>query len=300
MSITADRVCAVGAELGEGPVWVARESSLWFVDIKGSRLHRWRPQTGEHRSWSTPEVPGFVVPLKHGGFVAGLKSGLHHFDPQTSRFVSLMLVEPNQPDNRLNDGCVGPEGALWFGSMHDLESEPSGVLYRLDPAGGCVALDSGYVITNGPAFSPDGRTFYHTDTAQRVIYAFDRPEPHLLSDKREFVRIEPEAGFPDGMAVDADGCVWVALWGGWCLRRYTPTGEVIATVSLPCANVTKVAFGGADLRTAFVTTAWSGLTSAERVQQPSAGDVFSFVAPAPGLPPREANVDTSGIRDLVR
>jgi D-xylonolactonase len=298
VSIVAAHVCAVGAELGEGPVWVARESSLWFVDIKGARLHRWRPRTREHHLWSAPETPGFLAPLKHGGFVAGLKSGLHYFDPLSSRFAPLMPVEPDHPDNRLNDACVSPEGALWFGSMHDPESEPSGVLYRLEPDGCCVALDSGYVITNGPAFSPDGRTFYHTDTSRRVIHAFDRPEPHLLARKREFVRIEAGAGYPDGTAVDAEGCLWVALWGGWGVRRYAPSGELIGTVSLPCAHVTKVAFGGADLRTAYVTTAWKGLTSAERAQQPFAGDLFSFAAPAPGLPPVEASAD--GLRLGVR
>ena len=286
----ATPVCSVGAELGEGPVWVARESALWFLDIKGRRAHRFEPATGEHRHWVAPEQPGFLAPLRGGGFIVGLKSGLHRFDPRACEFVPLAPVEPHLPANRLNDGCVSPEGALWFGSMHDPEAEPSGVLYRLDAGGRCVALDRGYVITNGPAFSPDGRVFYHTDTFNRTVYAFDRPHPDTLGGKRVFVRIEADAGWPDGTAVDREGCVWVALWGGWGVRRYSPAGELLATVRLPCANVTKIAFGGADLRTAYVTTAWKGLTREERAAQPLAGDLFSFEAPVPGPAPVEVRV----------
>ncbi|MGH8298416.1 MAG: SMP-30/gluconolactonase/LRE family protein [Steroidobacteraceae bacterium] len=283
-------VCKVGAELGEGPVWVERESALWFVDIKLRRAHRWDPAQREHRFWAAPGQPGFLVPLRGGGFIVGLESGLHRFDPQTREFVHLVDVEPNRPANRLNDGCVGPGGALWFGSMHDPEVEPSGALYRMDAHGRCKVLDKGYVITNGPAFSPDGRVFYHTDTRERAVYAFDRPEPDTLVHKRLFVRIEEGAGHPDGTTVDEEGCVWLALWGGWGVRRYSPAGQLLATVRLPCANVTKIAFGGADLRTAYVTTACKGLTQEERAAQPLAGDLFSFQAPAPGLRPVEANL----------
>jgi len=283
----ATHLCKVGAQLGEGPVWVERESALWFVDIKGRRLHRWDPQRREHRFWTAPEQSGFVAPLRGGGFVVGLKTGLHRFDPQSAEFVHLAHVEPDLPANRLNDACVSPEGALWFGSMHDPEAEASGALYRLDAEGRCVCLDKGYVITNGPAFSPDGRVFYHTDTANRTVYAFDRPEPHTLTRKRVFMRIEEGSGWPDGTTVDQEGCVWIALWGGWGVRRYSPEGKLLATVRLPCAQVTKIAFGGPDLRTAYVTTAWKGMTPEERSAQPLAGDLFSFEAPAPGLRPVE-------------
>jgi xylono-1,5-lactonase len=286
----ADHVCQVGAELGEGPVWVERESALWFVDIKAQRAHRWHPGRRELRQWAAPQQPGFLAPLRGGGFVAGLETGLHRFDPDKSEFVLLAQVEPNLPDNRLNDGCVSPEGELWFGSMDDRETEPTGALYRLDADGRCVCLDKGYIITNGPAFSPDGRVFYHTATSHRTVYAFDRPDPHTLVRKRVFVRIEEGAGHPDGTMVDQEGCVWIALWGGSAVRRYSPEGKLLATVRLPCANVTKIAFGGPDLRTAYVTTAWKGLTQAERAAQPLAGDLFSFEAPAPGLRPVEVDI----------
>ncbi|MGH8288832.1 MAG: SMP-30/gluconolactonase/LRE family protein [Steroidobacteraceae bacterium] len=285
--VKVTHVCKVGAELGEGPVWVERESALWFVDIKGRRVHRFDPARREHRFWPAPEQPGFLAPLRGGGFVVGLKTGLHRFDPRTGEFTHLSQVEPERPANRLNDGCVSPEGELWFGSMHDPESEPSGALYRLDAQGRCVALDEGYVITNGPAFSPDGRVFYHTDTCERTVYAFDRPQPHTLARKRVFVRIEAGAGHPDGTTVDQEGGVWIALWGGWGVRRYSPSGELLASVRLPCANATKIAFGGADLRTAYLTTAGKGLTPEQRATQPLAGDLFSFDSPVPGLRPQE-------------
>jgi xylono-1,5-lactonase len=287
-------VSKVGAELGEGPIWVEREAALWFVDIKSRRAHRWHPVSREHRSWAAPEQPGFLAPLRAGGFIVGLKTGLHRFDPQSGEFAHLADVEPQRPDNRLNDGSVSPEGELWFGSMHDPETERTGALYRLDANGRCVRLDEGYIITNGPAFSPDGRVFYHTATGDRTVYVFDRPAPHTLTNKRVFVRIEDGAGYPDGTTVDQEGCVWIALWGGWGVRRYSPQGQLLTTVRLPCANVTKIAFGGPNLRTAYVTTAWKGMKQEERAAQPLAGDLFSFEAPAPGLRPVEVEPVASG------
>ena len=282
--LEAEQLCTVGAELGEGPIWVERESALWFVDIKGHYVHRFDPLTRQQSAWAAPSKPGFVIPLRGGGFLVGMKSGLHRFEPATSGFSHWTSVEPGLPDNRLNDGSVGPDGALWFGSMDDGETNPSGVLYRLAADGRASPCDSGYVITNGPAFSPDGRIFYHTDTLERVVYAFDHVEPGRLTGKRIFVRIEAGAGYPDGTVVDAEGCLWIALFAGWGVRRYSPEGELLRSVRFPCANVTKIAFGGSDRRTAFATTAWKGLSADQRRAQPQAGDLFQFRVEIPGLP----------------
>jgi sugar lactone lactonase YvrE len=285
LSTEVQVACQVGAELGEGPVWVEQDAALWFVDIKGPRVHRFDPHSGERRSWDAPEQCGFVLPISRSPLqlLAGLKTGLHEFDPATGRFTLFATVEPHLPDNRLNDGAVSPDGSLYFGSMDDLGERPSGSLYRLDPGDGCMPLDSGYVVSNGPAFSPDGRTFYHTDTMQRRVYAFDRDESGALTGRRVFVNIETESGFPDGTAVDSDGCVWIALWGGWGVRRYSPGGELLSQVQIPCAQVTKVAFGGPDYRSVFVTTARIGLSDTQRAEQPLAGDLFRFRADVPGL-----------------
>lgn len=282
----------IGAELGEGPVWVERDASVWFVDIKGRRVHRFDPRSGAHRTWDAPEQPGFVVPLHSPAgaplrMVCGLKTGLHEFAPQSGEFNLLTRVDPHLPDNRLNDAVVCPDGTLWFGSMDDLETRPSGSLFRLGNHGRCVPLDSGYVITNGPAFSPDAKTFYHTDTSERVVYAFDRDNSGAISGRRVLVRFATGEGYPDGTAVDAEGCLWIAVWGGWGVHRYAPSGELLSRIRFPCSNVTKVSFGGEGYRTAFVTTAWKGLSAAQRAEQPLAGDLFQFETDVPGLPSTE-------------
>jgi D-xylonolactonase len=283
-----EAVCVwdVGCELGEGPVWALADAAVWFVDIKGRRILRHDPATGEGRVWPAPDQPGFLAPLPGGDFLVGLKTGLHRFDPAGGGFTLVSVVEPDVPGNRLNDGGVDPRGRLWFGSMDDGETLTTGRLYRLD-ASGPVAVDAGIAITNGPCVSPDGRTLYHTDTVRRTIHAFDLAEDGAVSGKRAFVRIEDGAGNPDGSTIDAEGCVWVALWGGWGVRRYSPAGELLTTVRLPCANITKIAFGGADLRTAYATSAWKGLSAAERAAQPQAGGLFAFPVEVPGLPPVE-------------
>lgn len=282
--LVAERVLAVGCQLGEGPIW--RDGALWFVDIKQDRVHRWRPATGEHRAWTAPSAPSFLAAAADGAWVVGLRRGLHRFDPAAGRFEPIAAVEDPALGNRLNDGFVDATGRLWFGSMHDAETETSGALYRFD-ARGLTQMDAGYCITNGPAVSPDGRTFYHTDTANRVIYAFDLAADGALGGRREFVRIEDGAGFPDGSAIDAEGCLWTALFGGWGVRRYSPAGELLQTVRFPVANVTKIAFAGDDLRTAYATTARVGLSAAELAAQPLAGDVFTFPLATPGLPASE-------------
>lgn len=220
--------------------------------------------------------------MSRGGLVAGLKSGLHHFDLIRGVFKLALDVEPGARGNRLNDAFVDSSGCLWFGSMDDAERSPSGALYSIDDNGRAVCHDDGYVITNGPCKSPDEKTFFHTDTMKRIVFAFDVSEDGLLSAKRPLLEITN--GYPDGTAVDADGCLWVALFGGGRVERYSPRGTLIQSVHFPCDNVTKVAFGGNDLRTVFVTTAWKGLSPSQRQAQPLAGGVFAFRSDTPGLP----------------
>ena len=277
-------VWSVAAELGEGPLWLPGDGAVWFVDIKKDRIHRYEPSSGRKRSYETPPNPSFLVSDKTGKLVVGLKSGLHRFDPATGGFELLQVVEPDKPNNRLNDGALDPKGRLWFGSMDNGEREASGSLFRLDPSGP-VAVDSGIVITNGPCFSPDGRTLYHTETVKRTIYAFDVAEDGSLSRKRVFVTIEENAGHPDGSVTDAEGCVWTCLFFGSAARRYAPSGELLATVRFPCSNITKLTFGGADLRTAYATSAHHLLSAEQLAAQPFAGALFRFEVDVPGLSP---------------
>jgi D-xylonolactonase len=283
-----DCVWPLACELGEGPVWW--RGALWFTDIKQKKIHRFDPESGGGESWPAPSEVGFLAPLENGRFIAGAKTGLYAFDPSNGAFRLIRTVEPDRPSNRLNDGAVDASGRLWFGSMDDAEQKPSGALYRLD-RGGLSVMDPGYIITNGPAISPDGSTLYHTDTLLKRIYAFDLHTDGSLSGKRVFATIEEGAGYPDGPVVDRQGCLWTGLFGGWGARRYSPDGHVLQFVAFPVANVTKLAFGGEDLTTVYATTARKGLDSAALAAQPLAGGLFCFQADIPGQPQFGAELD---------
>ena len=287
---TPELVWDLGCELGEGPNWVGRDQALWFTDIKGKSIHRFDPETGARQSFDAPGFVGFALPVAGGGFVAGLQQGLHRFDPEQGAFELLTTVEPDLPDNRLNDAVVAPDGTLWFGSMDNLETGATGRLYRLGADGKPHAAGPGCCITNGPAFSPDGRTLYFVDTLDRRIDAHAVQDDGSLGGARLFARIEDGAGFPDGPAVDADGHVWIGLYSGWAARRYAPDGTLVGEVRFPVANITKIAFGGPDGRTAFATTARQGLSAGEMARQPLAGGLFSFPVDTPGLTPAEITV----------
>jgi len=281
---TPQAVCAVGATLGEGPVWVARDAALWFVDIKGQLIHRFDPDDGVLKSWSAPAQVGWILPASDGGLMVGLQTGLHRFDPASRRFTLVAAPEADLPGNRLNDAATDHDGRLWFGSMDDSERAATGRLYRY--ASGRVETTpvAPVTITNGPAFSPDGRTLYHVDTLGGLIHAIEVDEVGSLGPARPFARIDPADGYPDGPTVDAAGCVWIGLFGGWGVRRYSPSGELLEFVRFPVANVTKIAFGGDDLRDAYATTASKGLDSTARAAQPLAGDLFAYRVDTPGLP----------------
>jgi sugar lactone lactonase YvrE len=280
---------ALAAQLGEGPVWSPGEDAVWFVDIKKNRIHRFEPATRRKRSYETPPSPSFIVAAAGGDFVVGLKSGLHRFDPRSGDFSLLCEVEPELPGNRLNDGALDRSGRLWFGTMDDAEKEKTGSLYRLD-ANGPVRVDSDYAITNGPCFSPDGRILYHTDTRAGTIYAFDLAPDGSATNKRVFVEIEDGVGHPDGSVTDSEGCVWVCLFHGSAARRYSPAGALLSTVRFPCSNITKLALGGSDLRSAYATSARHHLNEEQLAEQPLAGSLFRFAVDVPGLAPGVLNV----------
>lgn len=271
-------------ELGEGPVWVERDRALWFVDIKNHQIHRFDPASGDHRTLEAPEQVGFILPAEGGGFIAGLQSGLAHFDDKSGAFDRIVEVEPEHSDNRLNDGVVDPAGRIWFGTMDNREKTKSGAFYcfyrgTLTPTG----IDR-ITITNGPAVSPDGRTLYVVDTLAGTIDAADIHDDGSLGQRRPFVKIPHTEGHPDGPTVDSKGCVWIALYNGWEARRYSPVGDLLDTVRFPVANITKIAFGGDDLRTVFATTARQLLKPDDIARQPLIGSLFSFRVDTPGVP----------------
>jgi xylono-1,5-lactonase len=279
-----DHVCSVGATLGEGPWWDAGAACLWFVDIKAPEVLRFTPASGTLERWAAPAEVGWVLPRADGAMLAGVRGGICTFEPDGGAFARVVPVEADVPGNRLNDATVDAAGRLWLGTMDNGERASLGRFYRLD--GGRV-VDAGLppcAITNGPAASPDGRVLYPVDTLARRIDRVAIAADGTLGAPQPFLTIEDGAGWPDGPTVDAEGCVWIALFGGWGVRRYSPAGELLQTVALPVANVTKIAFGGPDLRTAYATTARHNLDDAGRAAQPLAGDLFAFRVDVPGLP----------------
>jgi xylono-1,5-lactonase len=284
-------VAPIGTILGEGPVWSHNEAALWFVDIKGQSLHRFHPESGAHQRWPTPSPPGWILPVQGGGWLVGLKTGLYRFDLNSGDFTLFSLVEQDLPNNRLNDATTGPDGRLWFGTMDDHERADSGRIYQLSQS---VVTDSGLppvCITNGPALSPNGNILYHTDTLAGIIYASNLDDNARVTATRPFAEILSKDGYPDGPIVDSLGYVWTGLFAGWGVRRYSPSGELVAHIAFPVANVTKLAFGGPNLTTLYATTATKGLSEAQLHDQPLAGGLFMFETDMRGLLPAPLNLD---------
>lgn len=281
-------VWAAGTTLGEGPCWSQRDQVLWWVDILEQRLFRFRPADGEQRSWTLPDTVSAVAErASEPGLVITLRRGLAFFDPATGSLQRGPEPEPERPGNRFNDGHCDSRGRFWGGSMDFACKAPTGALYRFDPDGGAVrAFDAGFPVTNGPAWSLDGRTMFFNDTARGRVMAlpFDA-EAGRVGAAREFIRFAEGDGLPDGMTTDADGRLWIAHWGGSCVTAHdAASGRELLRLALPTAHITNVAFGGAELRTLFVTSARFGLGATELAAQPLAGALFAIESPVAGLP----------------
>jgi sugar lactone lactonase YvrE len=270
-------VLPAGAVLGEGALWDFTEQALYWVDIKGRRVHRFDPRRGQDQHWSVAEDVGSLGVRAGGGLVLAMRSGFHFFDPDTGRTTAVVAPEPERQENRFNDGKTDRQGRFWAGSMHDPETRLTGGLYRLDTDLSCHRLIDGLVVSNALCWSPDSRTMYHTDTPSRIVWAweFDPASGHI-ANRRAFVRIPDTDGYPDGATVDADGFVWLAHWDGWRVTRYDAAGRVERVVRLPVQRPTCPAFGGASLDILYVTSASIGLSAEERARQPWAGGVLAL------------------------
>ncbi len=276
-------VVVEAAALGEGPRWDAASRSLLWVDIPGHRVHRYDPATGEDAAELVPGVVSLALPRRRGGTVIGLPDGLHLLDGERSPL--LVPIEAGRADTRTNDGACDSAGRLWVGTMALDERSPIGALYRVDAGLAVTTVLTGTTISNGLGWSPSGRHFYFIDSPTRRVDVFDcDPETGALEGRRRFAAVEVEGAVPDGMAVDAEGGVWVALHGGWGLRRYAPDGEPAAVVDLPVARVTSCCFGGDDLRDLYVTTRRDGLSASELAAQPLAGALLRLDVGVAGLP----------------
>lgn len=273
------------ADLGECPRWDDRTRRLYWVDIPARTLHRFDPQTGLDEARTVDQPTACLALTGDGGLILAMKDGyarLGTFDGIPAPLGE--QVEKDRPDNRFNDGRCDARGRFWAGTVDGTKQHGNGALYRL--AGSAVtAMADGFMTTNGIAFSPDSRTLYLADTPRHVIYAYDFDlDSGRIGNRREFHRFPLGLGRPDGASVDAEGCYWTALYDGGRVVRLSPAGEILEEVAIPARNCTMIAFGGPDLKTAYVTTARQKLDAEELARHPHSGGVFSFQVDVPGLP----------------
>ena len=285
-------VLRAGATTGECPIWSVEEQRLYWVDVQEPALHRFDPATGQDEHWTLPAWVGSYALGEDGRVLVAMRTGLAWLD-LSSRSLTPAAHLPYDPRRFFaNDGRADPQGRFWLGAMYepydDIEKTgEEAPLWRFDPGlGQVMAMTDPVSTSNGLAWSPDGKTMYHSDTNQKVIWAYRfHGDEGRLSDKRVFARVEVVgSGGPDGGCVDAEGYYWAAVFNGGRLIRFDPKGRIEREVGMPVQYPTMCAFGGPDGRTAFVTSANKPLSPEEREAHPLAGAVFSFEAPAPGLP----------------
>ncbi|MDR0337266.1 MAG: SMP-30/gluconolactonase/LRE family protein [Planctomycetaceae bacterium] len=286
------------ALLGEGPVWCDEAKRLYWLDIEGQLLHCFDPEHGNDESFPVANRVGCFVPCRNGHFLLAAETGIEEIRWKTNGFEILetpVKIHPESeiPDNRYNDGKCSPEGRFWFGSLNKHRQPNQASLYVLDGCG-CRTAITGATNSNGLAWSPNGNTFYWIDTPTRRVDAFDydADEGHLSNRRTviifpDIVDIDGAKGFgrPDGMTVDSDGMVWIAHWLGGRITRWNPVnGTLLETIYLPVSRVTSLTFGGAELKTIFITTASLGLTPEMLAKEPDAGGLFVYESPIAGLP----------------
>ncbi|MEZ5655476.1 MAG: SMP-30/gluconolactonase/LRE family protein [Sphingobium sp.] len=283
-----DVVLEIDSVLGECPRWHAEEGRLYWVDIAASLLHRFDPATGHNETRRFDAPVGCFAFTDDGGLILGMKHGfalLAGWDAEPKPFGDQMLRD--HPDLRLNDGRTDPAGRFWAGSVNTAKSAQDAALYRLDGDGAITLIENGMTTCNGAAFDATGARFFHADTPSHALRVYDADAATgTLHDCRIFHQFPIGQGRPDGGSVDEEGCYWSALFDGGRVVCLSPAGEVIATVKLPVSRPTMIAFGGEDMKTAYITTARAGLDAEQLAAQPLAGSLFSFTALVPGV--REA------------
>ncbi|URN96468.1 MAG: SMP-30/gluconolactonase/LRE family protein [Candidatus Pristimantibacillus lignocellulolyticus] len=275
------------ASLGEGPVWNRATAQLYWIDILEHNLHIHHPKhPQDDEVIAIPPYISSVIPRQSGNIVLTLKDGFYSYDVTTKELTLLAEVEASLIDNRFNDGKCDPKGRYLAGTMSMSNQLAKGSLYSLDPEYHVTTLLTDVSISNGLAWSAEGDTMYFIDTPTSNVVAFDYDlETGHITNQRVVVQIPEHLGFPDGMTIDAEGMLWVAHWGGWCVSRWNPmNGQMIQTVSVPASQVTSCTFGGTELDTLYITTARVGLSEEELLKQPDAGGLFSIKLGIKGTP----------------
>lgn len=274
------------AELGECPVWSAEEQALYWIDTHAPALHRLDPETGETRTWEMPQPVGSFGLRENGGAVVALQDGFHLLDFDTGKLSFLTAPAQPVPGTRFNDGKVSPDGRFWAGTMDEVSlSRPIAALYRLDPDGTLQRIVDGLIVSNGLAWSSDGRTMFHSDSKGQVIWAYDyQPESGSISNRRVVARPTEQVGRPDGGAADMAGFYWSSGISAGVLNRWSPDGRLDRRIPLPCASPTMPCFGGPDMKTIFVTSARHGVAAEVLAARPLSGSIFAARVDVPGVP----------------
>lgn len=246
-------------QLGEGPLWSARDNALYWVDILGRRINRLSLADRSVESFEQPDYAAWIIEREGGGFVAGIGLDIVRLELPGNRRETIGSVDKGIAGNRLNDAKADREGRIWAGTMPASCDRPSGALYRIDADGLIVHADGPYTIANGPAIDPAGHFLLHTDTALATIFRFDVHDDGTLGPRVPFIAFERDWGSPDGMTFDAEGGLWVACWGAGCVTRFTLDGVRERSIALPASQITSCAFAGEGLDRMFVTSAAKGV-----------------------------------------
>jgi sugar lactone lactonase YvrE len=287
-SLIAQPVLQSQALLGEGALWSYRDEKLYWIDIEACAFHIYDPVANTDKIFSTVAKVGTVVPLDAGNVLLALQNGIHEMDIKTGE-CTLITNPISDPNIRFNDGKCDSAGRLWVGTVDRYEKKGASVLYRIDKDKTTQVMLTNVTISNGIVWSLDNRTMYYIDTPTRCVQAFDYDNRSgNISNGKIAIRINNQSGYPDGMTIDAEGKLWIALWGGGCVSRYDPnSGECICTIKVPAPNTTSCAFGGKDLKTLYITTARQSLHKDELKQYPLSGNLFSAV---PGVSGVKSNI----------
>jgi len=293
MTLTAGRNDCVSIEvavsgldqLGETPLWCDREQLLWWVDIEKPKLQSFSPSTGQIQAWARDcTFLGSQALTQSGRTLVAQDLSLLTLDSPGAPGEQLIEVETGL-DNRLNDGRVDAKGRLWIGTMDAQLHRPTGSLYRIDPDGASMKIVDDVVVSNGITFSPDNKRLYFTDTRRHLTYVFTLdPEDGVVTNRQVFADHRDTGDRPDGACIDADGCVWTAFFAGGRVVRYTPKGDIDRVIELPVTNPTCICFGGADLRTLYITTARKFLDDRQLADEPLAGSLLAIHGVGQGLP----------------
>ncbi|MBX2897691.1 MAG: SMP-30/gluconolactonase/LRE family protein [Cyclobacteriaceae bacterium] len=263
------------ATLGEGAIWHPTENRLYWVDIEDKQLHVYDPVTKQNTSYPIGARIGTVVPIETGGVLVALQNGIHKMDLKTG---ALKFVTNPLPDSamRFNDGKCDPSGRFWVGSLAMDSRKKSSSLYRMGADGVVHTMLSDVTISNGIVWTADRKTMYYNDTPTLTVQAFDFDNATgKISNRRMVITIPPGMGAPDGMTIDAEDKLWIALWGGYAVARFDPlSGELMQKINVPAPHVTSCAFGGKNLETLYITTARAWVKPATLKEFPLSGSLF--------------------------